>query len=55
MLGVRWNVTPGYFRFEIKYIDQQRITKRNLLVWLARILDPLGMLSPYTIIGKILI
>ena len=54
-LGVRWNATPDDFTFEVKPFDQPFITKRNLLSWLARIFDPLGMLSPYTIIGKMLI
>jgi len=54
-LGIRWDAIPDDFTFEVKSFDQMCITKRNLLSWLARIFDPLGMLSPYTIIGKILI
>ena len=54
-LGVRWNATPDDFTFEVKPYDQPNVTKRSLLSWLARIFDPLGMLSPYTIIGKMLI
>ena len=54
-LGIRWNATPDDFTFEVKTFDQTQITKRSLLSWLARIFDPLGMLSPYTVIGKILV
>ena len=54
-LGIRWNAESDDFTFEVKSFDQMQLTKRNLLSWLARIFDPLGMLSAYTITGKILI
>ena len=54
-LGIRWNASADDFTFDVKPFDQPCITKRNLLSWLARIFDPLGMLSPYTVVGKILI
>ena len=53
-LGMRWNAGTDDFTFEIRPFNRENVTKRNLLSWLARIFDPLGMLSPYTIIGKML-
>jgi len=54
-LGIRWNAITDDFTFEVKPFNQEFVTKRNLLSWVARIFDPLGMLSPYIIIGKMII
>ena len=54
-LGITWNSKTDVFEFHVKLFSEVKITKRNLLSWVARIFDPLGMISPYTISGKMFI
>ena len=54
-LGLQWTSTDDTFKFSVKDYDDKTITKRQLLSWIARIFDPLGMISPYIICGKMLI
>ncbi|GBN83092.1 hypothetical protein AVEN_233324-1 [Araneus ventricosus] len=53
ILGVHWNSHQD--TLQIKITDPQEVlTKRQLLSVIARIFDPLGILSPTTIVLKIL-
>jgi hypothetical protein len=52
-LGLRWSADEDQFHFAVKKFSGDRITKRSLLGWIARIFDPLGILSTYVIRGKI--
>ena len=54
-LGLQWNSNQDNFEFTVKEFPLIKITKRSVLSWIARIFDPLGMLSPYVIRGKMLI
>ncbi|HBK83091.1 MAG TPA: hypothetical protein DDZ41_05760, partial [Flavobacterium sp.] len=62
VLGVWWNFAEDVFVFKLKFekIDQQifleerRPTKRDILKVVMSIFDPLGLISNFIIIGKIL-
>lgn len=54
VLGLKWDPTSDEFLFEIKPSDQP-CTKRSILSEVARIFDPLGLLSAVTIQAKCLI
>lgn len=55
-LGVTWNTADDKFTFEINTIQvQQEMTKRNILKQCSSIFDPLGILTPFTIIAKLCI
>ena len=54
-LGILWNATDDVFTFTSQCIEKEfKITKRNFLKRIATLFDPLGMLSPYVIRGKML-
>lgn len=54
-LGLKWSCKNDTLEFEINF-DQQctKVTKRSILGTIARIFDPLGLLSPCTVIAKII-
>lgn len=54
VLGLEWNASTDSFRFCVKFPNKP-CTKRTMLSTLARIFDPLGMLSPVTFLIKHLI
>ena len=54
-LGILWNATDDVFTFKSQCIEKEfKLTKRNFLKRIATLFDPLGMLSPYVIRGKML-
>lgn len=57
ILGMNWNMLHDYFSFDGFSIDSPLeliVTKRAVLSCLARVFDPLGLLSPFTMVVKIL-
>ena len=55
-LGVSWKADPDLFTFHHSVNkSSEHCTKRTLLSSIALLFDPLGMLSPFTIRGKILL
>ena len=58
ILGLSWDTYEDYFCFEfkelIKFVESLPPTKRSLLRVSAKIFDPLGFLSPFTVSTKIL-
>ena len=56
ILGLSWDTNKDCFCFEfeelIKFVEYLPLTKRSLLRILAKIFDPLGFLSPFTILPK---
>jgi len=55
-LGIAWEETTDQFYFNTSVdLGSCKLTKRVILSLVARLFDPLGFLSPYLIIGKILI
>ena len=56
VLGIGWDATSGMLEVDIEKmkIDGTIVTKRLLLRSIAKIFDPLGLVSPVTVIGKAL-
>ena len=58
VLGTRWNTETDelYFNFDdlLQYANTLPVTKRSLLKITAKVYDPLGLLSPFTITMKVL-
>ena len=58
VLGLTWNRDTDEFLFEtnelINFLQNKRDTKRGVLQAAARIFDPIGFLSPFTIRVKCL-
>ena len=58
ILGLSWDTHEDCFCFEfeelIKFVESLPPTKRSLLRVSAKIFDPLGFLSPFTVSTKIL-
>ncbi|KAF8786764.1 hypothetical protein HNY73_008437 [Argiope bruennichi] len=52
-LGLIWNSSTDCFVFKIDFNFENEITKRSFLSQSARLFDPLGFLSPCTILIKI--
>lgn len=56
ILGIQWNPTADVFQFQID-CDQtsDRISKRTMLSEIAKLYDPLGLISPVVIVSKLLL
>lgn len=58
VLGVSWNFLEDYLTFPLKPLAQLASelppTKRSILKVVAKILDPLGVISPVTLQMKLL-
>ena len=58
VLGTRWNTETDelYFNFDdlLQYANTLPVTKRSLLKITAKVYDPVGLLSPFTITMKVL-
>ncbi|XP_076037767.1 uncharacterized protein LOC143023139 [Oratosquilla oratoria] len=57
LLGMHWKASKDVFSFKGLNLDcnfDLNFTKRNLLSLIARLFDPLGLISPYTMYAKIL-
>ncbi|KAH3693016.1 hypothetical protein DPMN_193353 [Dreissena polymorpha] len=56
-LGIYWKAEEDNFTFKVKEKDTEihKITKRCLLKRIASLFDPLGFITPYTVLGKIYI
>ena len=58
ILGIYWDVIRDEFRYDlsdlIEYADSLPVTKRSVLKLSAKIFDPIGLLTPFTISMKIL-
>lgn len=54
ILGLQWCPQTDSFFFSVKIIESS-ITERNILSQIPRIFDPLGFLSPMTLIAKLII
>ena len=53
-LGVRWNVSNDSWYFDVSVDTEAVITRRHMLSFLASIFDPLGLVGPIIIAGKLL-
>lgn len=54
-LGISWIPSNDYFEYKVSCEKIQRVTKRFILSFIAKIFDPLGLLGPIVIRVKILI
>ncbi|XP_070524005.1 uncharacterized protein [Cardiocondyla obscurior] len=53
-LGFQWNQSSDQFSYDRKRLEQNSVcNKRTALSCLSRLFDPLGWLSPVTIVGKV--
>jgi len=48
-------ISRDTFQYIINMMNVQRITKRNMILVIARIFNPLGLLGPVTLLAKIFI
>ena len=55
VLGVRWNFHEDKFHFKINVPDQTTLTRRSMLQTVASIYDPMGLISPSVLSGRILV
>lgn len=53
-LGILWDSVQDQLKYEIKLSQQQASTKHGILSNIAQIFDPLGLIGPILVIGKIL-
>ncbi|XP_075157829.1 uncharacterized protein LOC142231095 [Haematobia irritans] len=51
-LGVQWNIRTDTFSFRVCLNDPHPVSKRSILSDTARLYDPLGWLTPSTVIAK---
>ena len=58
MLRIFWNKTDDTFKFNLEkianYAAQLEVTKRNVLSTMAKVFDPLGVISPLILPAKAL-
>lgn len=55
ILGLAWNPTEDYFSITLPNIAyKSSVTKREVLSTLAQMFDPLGLIGPVIVIGKII-
>lgn len=52
-LGIHWNATTDNLSFQVKLKTNPTVTKRTALSIIAGIYDPLGLVSPVIVMGKI--
>ena len=56
VLGIIWNYNEDTLKFKpIRFDDSKHLSKRNLLSNISKFFDPLGLMSPISIRGKMLI
>ncbi|XP_036150810.1 uncharacterized protein LOC118648594 [Monomorium pharaonis] len=55
ILGIEWKPSTDTFHFSIQPSNSNKYTKRAILSEIARLFDPLGLLSPVIIRAKILL
>ena len=53
-LGVKWDVIRDVLSFGVSARSTDVVTRRHMLAFVASIFDPLGLVSPVVIIGKLL-
>ena len=53
-LGVKWNIGSDTFEFEVKCSAVESLTRRQMLSIVSAIFDPLGLIGPLVLPGKLL-
>lgn len=56
ILGLSWNSRDDAFRYQIKEkLENNVLTKRNMLAYIATVFDPLGLVGPVILRSKLLL
>jgi len=55
VLGLKWNLSSDEISLKQVSYNEGKLTKRTLLSQVSQVFDPLGLFSPITILGKMLI
>ena len=56
VLGIKWNITSDEFCFDIRESEcgDTKITRRFMLSFISSMYDPLGLVSPIIVVGKLI-
>lgn len=54
-LGIMWNPVTDIIGLKIKWEESQKVSKRTILSDIAKLFDPLGLVSPVVVSTKILL
>ena len=52
-LGIRWDFSSDHFQFHLNVDKESRVNRRKMLSTISSMYDPLGIVSPVLILGKI--
>jgi len=56
ILGLSWNAQDDTFRYQIKEkLENNVLTKRNILAYIATVFNPLGLVGPVILRSKLLL
>ncbi|GFW30873.1 integrase catalytic domain-containing protein [Trichonephila clavipes] len=55
LLGLLWDLDQDTLKCNLNYSGEGEISKRNVLAMVHKIFDPLGILSPTTLLPKVLL
>ncbi|GFV49316.1 integrase catalytic domain-containing protein [Trichonephila clavipes] len=55
LLGLLWDLDKDTLKCNLNYSGEGEVSKRNVLAMVHKIFDPLGILSPTTLLPKILL
>ena len=53
-LGIKWNIMSDTFYFDVNYELQEPVTRRQLISAVSSMFDPLGLISPIILTGKLI-
>lgn len=54
-LGLNWNFETNVIKFSVNSSNHNNCTKRTILSVISRLFDPLGLVSPITVVAKIIL
>ena len=54
VLGVKWKISADMFHFELSEIPDHDVTRRKILSIVSSIYDPLGLIGPLLLPGKLI-
>ena len=55
VLGIKWNVDSDEFRFQCAPESKEKISRRDMLRSVATMFDPLGLIAPVLVRGRIIL
>ncbi|XP_066934408.1 uncharacterized protein [Clytia hemisphaerica] len=55
VLGVSWNLSDDVFKFDLTEAKQKPLTRRGMLSMISSIYDPLGLISPFILKGRLIL